>query len=139
MTDFYRWEQPLIDQLRAEGKFVYGLRDGAGVSFSIAPRVYVNNIGFLITDTELPLDQYNEMSDEEFFALQGEEVDTLKATAKNISAELAKAKANWDAGKAKREENWKKAIAYQDNTRERAAHYKLHLKNMEKLMLLIIV
>lgn len=125
MTDFFRYEQPLIDQLRAEGKFVYGIRDGEGKHFSIASNVVVNNVGFIITDAKLELGKDNEISDDEFFALGGVEVNTLKATEKDITAELARAKADWDAGQAKRDAEWKQLLAHQENTRERDAHYKL--------------
>ena len=128
ITDFFRYEQPLINQLRSEGKFVYGLRDGEKNHFSIEPKVFVNNIGFLITDTELDLGQDEVLSDVDFFALGGAENNTLKTTVKDISAELTKAKADYEAGEAKREEEWKKAIKHQDNTRERDAHYKLWQK-----------
>ena len=105
ITDFFRYEQPLISQLRAEGKFVYGLRDGEENHFSIEPKVIVNNIGFLITDTELDLGKYKVMSDTEFFALGGEENNTLRAPVKDISTELAKAKADYEAGEVKRKES----------------------------------
>ena len=128
ITDFFRYEQPLINQLRSEGKFVYGLRDGEGIHFTIEPKVFVNNIGFLITDTELDLGQDEVLSDVDFFALGGAENNTLKATIKDISDELTKAKADYEAGEAKREENRKRLLKYQENTRERDAHYKLWQK-----------
>ncbi len=134
ITDFFRYEQPLINQLRSEGKFVYGLRDGDGIHFTIEPKVFVNNIGFLITDTELDLGQDEVLSDVDFFALGGTENNALKATVKDISAELTKAKADYEAGEAKREENRKRLLRYQENTRERDAHYKLwkKMKNPQK-------
>ena len=49
-TDFCREEQPVIDKLREDGYFVYGLRDGEGDHYTIEPKVYVNNIGFIVTD-----------------------------------------------------------------------------------------
>ena len=128
ITDFFRYEQPLINQLRSEGKFVYGLRDGNGIHFTIEPKVFVNNIGFLITDTELDLGQDEVLSDVDFFALGGAENNTLKTTVKDISAELTKAKADYEAGEAKRNAEWKECLKRQENTRERDAHYKLWQK-----------
>lgn len=49
-TDFCREEQSVIDKLRQDGYFVYGLRDGEGEHYTIEPKVYVNNIGFIVTD-----------------------------------------------------------------------------------------
>ena len=49
-TDFCREEQPVIDKLREKGYFVYGLRDGEGEHYTVEPKVYVNNIGFIVTD-----------------------------------------------------------------------------------------
>ena len=129
MTDFFVWEQPLIDQLRAEGKFIYGLRDGDGMGFSIAPNVVVNNIGFIITDTELDLGKYHEINDEEFYTLKSEKSDILRNTAKDMSDILAKAKTDYDAKEPEREKAWKEALSYQDNLEERASHYKLYQIN----------
>lgn len=71
-ASFTREDQELINKLRAEGKFVYHLRDGEGIHYSVEERVYVNNIGFVVTDTKLDLP----MTDVEF-ASMGEEVQTL--------------------------------------------------------------
>lgn len=67
ITNFFRCEQPLINQLREEGKYVYGLRDGSGNSYSIANRVIVNNIGFMITNFPIPLDEYDGCIDSKDF------------------------------------------------------------------------
>lgn len=71
-ASFTREDQPIIDRLRAEGKFVYHLRDGEGIHFTICERAYVNNIGFVVTDTKLDLP----MTDVEFESM-GEEVHDL--------------------------------------------------------------
>lgn len=49
-TDFNRDEQPVIDELRKNGYFVYGLRDDFGDHYLVEPKVLVNRIGFLVTD-----------------------------------------------------------------------------------------
>lgn len=71
-ASFTREDQELINKLRAEGKYVYHLRDGEGIHYSVEERVYVNNIGFVVTDTKLDLP----MSDVEFVGM-GEEVQNL--------------------------------------------------------------
>ena len=71
-TNFRNWEQVLIDELRKEGYFVYGIRDGEGIHYTIEPRVYVNNIGFLVTDKEIVFDskeQWQHITDTELVAL----------------------------------------------------------------------
>ena len=50
ITDFCRYDQPVINNLRAMGYFVYALRDGEGEHYTVEPKVFVNNIGFIITD-----------------------------------------------------------------------------------------
>lgn len=55
-TDFTVKNQELINKLREDGKFVYHLRDydsDEGNGFTIEKRVWVNRLGFLITDTDL--------------------------------------------------------------------------------------
>ena len=69
---FTREDQPLIDKLRTEGQYVYHLRDDNGIHFTVCERVYVNNIGFVVTDTKLKLP----MTDVEF-EMKGEQVYNL--------------------------------------------------------------
>ena len=72
-ADFTRNDQPLINKLRAEGKHVYHLRDnGQGNDWTVEERVYVNNIGFVVTDTKMELP----MGYEKFVSM-GEEVHDL--------------------------------------------------------------
>lgn len=100
MTDFFRWEQPLIDQLRKEGKFVYAMRSAdTGGGFSICHRAYVNREGFIITDEELPLEKGiigDFLNDDDFYALKWTEDYTLKETKKDISAEIEKLKQEYE-------------------------------------------
>ena len=98
-TDFYYWQQPLINQLRKEGYYVYGVRDEMGEHFSIEERVIVNNIGFLVTTKKLD----TPVSDKELFALGVEDVhiyDEIKKISESISAELAHAKAEYELKEA---------------------------------------
>ncbi len=130
MTDFFQYEQPLINQLRKEGKYVYGMRDCGGIHWSIAPRVRVNRIGFIITDEELEFDEFGELFDEDFLALGGTEVFDLKKTKADITKELEKSKAEWDAHEAEREAQMKAIFRYQNNRLERSRFYKLTEKQM---------
>lgn len=50
ITDFCRDDQPVINKLREDGYFVYGLRDGEGDHYTVEPKVFINNIGFVVTD-----------------------------------------------------------------------------------------
>ena len=130
ITDFHRYEQPLIDQLRREGYHVYGVRDLEGTHYSIEKHVVVNNIGFLVSDSELPLKD-GSISDTELETL-GEEScdisDAIKNIADSIRSELEKAKADYDSREAAREAEWKKIMEIQDNRRERDMHYNLSLR-----------
>ena len=76
-TDFVPSEQQLMNDIRAQGKFIYALRDQEGQGYTIEKRVYVNNIGFLITDEELPLKD-GVLSSSEFSELNGEMVNNLR-------------------------------------------------------------
>ncbi len=76
-TNFKPSEQQLINDLRAQGKFIYALRNVDDLAYTIEKRVYVNNIGFLITDEELPL-RNGVLTDVEFSELNGEEVFDLR-------------------------------------------------------------
>ena len=111
ITDFFRWEQPLIDQLRREGKFVYALRSAdTGGGFSICHRVYVNNEGFIITDEELPLEKEifgDFLNDNDFYALKWTEDFTLKETVKDISAEIEKSKQEYEKKQKEENHKWK--------------------------------
>ncbi len=133
-TNFQNWEQVLIDELRKEGYFVYGIRDGEGIHYTIEPRVYVNNIGFLVTDKEIVFDSkepWQHITDTELVALGTEDVkigDEIRVIADRISSEIALSKAKWDQGEADRERAFKEAIKNQDNRLERARHYNLSLR-----------
>lgn len=132
-TDFFRWEQPLITQLREDGYFVYHLRShDEGPGFNIEHRVYVNNIGFLITDTELDLPEFG-IDDKEFYALGGEEDialgDVKLATAEKIFDQLAQSKAEYEKRQKEQERSWAKFDRWQRNANERARHYKLYHRN----------
>ena len=79
-TDFCRSEQPVINRLRNEGKFVYALRDGEAdvdddMRYTIEHRVFVNRIGFLVTDTDLNIEPDGYMSDTDFEAIEDKEED----------------------------------------------------------------
>lgn len=88
-TDFYHWEQPKIDQLRKEGKYVYSVIDEEGEHYSIARRGFCNRISFLITDADVIPEGGFEISDEEFWSLNGEEDVCLSTPLKDVSAECA--------------------------------------------------
>lgn len=84
-TTFDRRNQELINKLRAEGKFVYHLRDyDEGDGFTIEHRVWVNNIGNLVTNWDI-LEDKDYLDCEEFFKLcaelNAEEVFELKEVA----------------------------------------------------------
>ena len=87
MTDFFQYEQPKIDQLRAEGKFVYALVDTYGSSYVIKERAWCNRFGFLVTDEKLPLGD-DGMTDSEFMKLDGVDDYTVCNTVKDVSAEV---------------------------------------------------
>lgn len=57
-TDFNRDEQPVIDELRRNGYFVYGLRDDFGDCYTVEPKVMVNRIGFIVTDEPIKFHGY---------------------------------------------------------------------------------
>ena len=111
-TDFYYWQQPLINQLRKEGYYVYGVRDDIGEHFSIEERVIVNNIGFLVTTKKLD----TPVSDEELSTFGVEDVhiyDEIEKISDSISSELALAKAEYELKEAERNKIIDELIAEQ--------------------------
>lgn len=128
ITDFYKWEQPLIDQLRKEGKYVYGLRDAdSGNGFSIFHRVYVNNIGFIITDEPLPLIDDVYLNDNDFYKLGWEEDCSLKEVYDDISAQLESVKAEYKKKEKQSKKEWNEIIKYQNMCIPLEQKYKMHL------------
>ena len=127
-TDFFRWEKPLIEELKAEGYYVYSVRDTGGIHYQIEENVIVNNIGYCITDTALDLKK-GYMTDEEFISLQGVDCSTLadevRLVKEKISDKLNAAKAEYDSKEAEREKAFKEALKLQDNRLERERFYKL--------------
>lgn len=89
-TNFYHWEQPKINQLRREGKFVYSVIDDEGSHYIIARKGIVNRIGFLITDEDI-LGDKGSIDDEEFMGLNGTEDVCLSSPDKDVSAQCSKA------------------------------------------------
>lgn len=54
-TELYDINQPQLEALKANGFFIYGLRDWEGNDYGIEPNlVWVNNIGVMVTDKEIP-------------------------------------------------------------------------------------
>ncbi len=122
-TDFFCWEQGLINALRKNGYFVYGVRDCEG-SFSIEDRVIVNNVGFLVTDTKLN----TPILDIELEALGEEDItitDRIKAVASSIKEELDFEKEKYDLQEKEREKKWEEVFKIQNNRMERNRHYNL--------------
>jgi hypothetical protein len=72
-TDFFSWEQPRINQLRKEGKFVYSVIDDEGTHYLIARNQSVNRFGFLVTDENVIPVGEDYITDNEFIALNGTE------------------------------------------------------------------
>ena len=97
-TDFYYWEQPLIDQLRKEGKYVYSVIDTGGVHYMIVYKGWVNRYGFLITDEDILADcDDNEMDDITFDSLNGIEDGSLRETKKDMTEILRKSKEDYES------------------------------------------
>ena len=54
-TELCEINQPQMEALKANGFFVYGLRDWEGNDYGIEPNlVWVNDIGVMVTDKEIP-------------------------------------------------------------------------------------
>lgn len=87
-TDFFHWEQPLINQLRKEGKFVYSVINEEGSHYSIVHKRVANRFKFLITDEDILKDK-TILTDEEFLALNGEEDKCLSSPIKDVSAKCS--------------------------------------------------
>ncbi len=135
-TDFFNYEQVVIDEIRSRGLFVSTLVDCGGPYWKLMPKAWVNRFGFVITDVD-PFEgqtgSYKELTDEEFHEKFGnEESESLMAEVKvireDIADKIAAAKAEYDAKEPEREASIKAALAYQDNTNERAWHYKLRAR-----------
>lgn len=89
-TNFYHWEQPKINQLRREGKFVYSVIDDEGSHYTIVRKGIVNRIGFLITDEDI-LGDKESIDDEELMGMNGTEDVCLSSPDKDVSAQCSKA------------------------------------------------
>ena len=89
-TDFSNWEQPLINQLRREGKFVYSVIDTGGSDYEIVYKQCCNRFAFLITDEDI-LDGVEYLDNKEFVALGGTEDECLRNSMVDVSAECAEA------------------------------------------------
>ena len=129
-TNFYRWEQPLIDELRSRGYFVYHLRDTEDGHYQVEKRVYVNNIGFVVTDEELDLSS-GFMRDYELESRGTESpaiADEIRVISDSISDRLAKVKAEYEQKAPDREKAWKEVLKIQENRMERDRHYNLSLR-----------
>jgi len=96
-TDFYNWEQPKIDQLRKEGKYVYSVIDDEGEHYSIRRWGICNRFAFLVTDVDIiPADE-DSIMDEEFFDIDGEEDEWVAIPFKDVSAECAAKRKEFEA------------------------------------------
>ena len=133
-TNFHIWERPLINQLIKEGYFIYGIRDGEGIHYTIEPWVIADKIGFLVTDEEIVFDSedsWQHITDTQLMSLGKESPrigDEIRVIADKISDELALSKARWEQAEAEREKAWKDALKIQDNRMERDRHYRLSLR-----------
>lgn len=126
ITDFFNWEQPLIDQLRKEGKFIYAIRSADyGGGFSISHRAFVNREGFIITDEKLPnVDEDGFLNDTDFYKLKWTQDYTLKKTEKDVSAEIEKSKKEYEKKQKETERRWKQYEPYYKLSQEIARKYK---------------
>ena len=88
-TDFYNWEQPRIDQLRIEGKFVYSVIDAEGEHYLIKRWGVCNRFAYLITDEDIIPESEDMITDEEFLALNGTEDKWVMNLMNDMSAECA--------------------------------------------------
>ena len=96
-TDFYNWEQPKIDQLRKEGKYVYSVIDDEGEHYFIRRWGICNRFAFLVTDVDIiPADE-DSIMDEEFVALNGEEDEWVAIPFKDVSAECTAKRKEFEA------------------------------------------
>ena len=133
ITDFFNWEQPLIDQLRKEGKFVYAIRSADyGGGFSISHRAFVNREGFIITDEKLPnVDEDGFLNDTDFYKLKWTQDYTLKKTEKDISAEIEKAKQEYEKKQKEAERRWKEYEPYYKLAKEieRKYHFGRYIRH----------
>lgn len=81
MTDFSTKEtKNKIEYYESKGLFVYAVIDTGGIHYKICSKNSIcNRFGFVITDTKLLNDLRDELTDEEFMALNGiEDVELSK-------------------------------------------------------------
>ena len=95
-TDFYNWEQPRIDQLRIEGKFVYSVIDAEGEHYLIKRWGVCNRFAYLITDEDIIPESEDAITDEEFLALNGTEDKWVMNLMNDMSAECAALQREYD-------------------------------------------
>jgi len=94
-TDFYHWEQPKINQLRREGKFVYSVIDTGGEDYEIVRKQCCNRFAFLVTDEDILADK-DSITNEEFALLGGVEDVCLNTPSKDVSAECARIRKEYE-------------------------------------------
>lgn len=114
-TNFLCYEQSLISKIREKGYYVYALRDQQRNHYTIEKKVYVDNIGFIVTDDPIPLKisgDYEYITDTEFASLGWEESHSIRSiiqeTKKELSEELLSAKLEWKQRELLREQEIKR-------------------------------
>ena len=90
ITNFHWDEQYIINNLRAIGYFVYALRNGEGEHYTVEPKVFVNNIGFIITDKPIKFHEEGSrqyITDVELAELGTEDISIKSALERAIEME----------------------------------------------------
>lgn len=126
-TDFFPWDKPLMEELRREGKHIYTLIDTGGSSYQICKGGFVNRFGYMITDTELPLNEDDYLESRDFSKLKWEHDYTLKKTVRDISAEIEKSKQEYEAKEKEADRKWKKFEPYYNKAKTIERKYKFWL------------
>ena len=87
----YKFTDLTADEVKAvkeKGLFVYVLVDTDGVHYSIRRNAWTNRFGHLITDEPLKLDEWGEMTDQEFSKLDGVEDNFIEYGNVNPDADI---------------------------------------------------
>ena len=102
-TDFFAWDKPIIEELRREGKHIYTMIDTGGVHYQLRKGGLVNRFGYMITDEELPLNEYGYLDDVDFENLEWKYDFSLSKTERDMSDKVEKLKQEYEA-------RWKETI-----------------------------
>lgn len=125
-TDFNKWETPVIEQLRKEGKYVYSIHATEGNKPFIKENGFVNRIGYLVTDQPLHVSSDCYLDMEDFYNMDIEEDASIAIPKKDVSKECEKALKEYEAALAEFSKKMKEYEKLRPEIIRLEKKYKMH-------------